>query len=95
MSNAKPKHTPGPWSIGPKYPKGLVSVIHLDETGTFREIAEADTKANATLIAAAPEMLEALVEIGEELDEQGKLDLLSDETRELLARAIVKARGES
>lgn len=53
----KIEHTPGPWRVGPYYKHevvsdhGVICCAHLD-TG--------ETRANAKLIAAAPDLLEAL-----------------------------------
>ena len=63
------EHTPGPWTIGPKFIGTMSSVIkergngkliiaHIDDVDGF----EGDTAANARLIAAAPELLKALEE---------------------------------
>ena len=61
------KHTPGPWFVnyldGERY-----SIVDNKDMGAFSGIAivafhddaEGETKANARLIAAAPELLEAL-----------------------------------
>jgi len=56
----KTKHTPGPWKVDPDYLEEVicsefVSILPYCTSG-FEEEAEA----NAKLIAAAPEMLEAL-----------------------------------
>lgn len=64
MSNSK-KHTPGPWRLAKNDPNwietknGLIAMIS-DVRGD-RNITSR-TQANAALIAAAPEMLEALNE---------------------------------
>lgn len=48
------KHTPGPWSVHPMAP----TAVHQPELGCWIPQSEAD----ARLIAAAPELLEALRE---------------------------------
>lgn len=62
-------HTPGPWSINPKGGTPMVG-IDLQDGGELLPIVEvvygynnAEAKANARLIAAAPELLEALDEL--------------------------------
>ena len=50
------KHTPGPWRIEWEMAHGGLSVV---ATIHFHD----DTEANARLVAAAPELLEALQEI--------------------------------
>lgn len=59
----EPKHTPGPWAVDP-YPNGLCGVTAPE--GDYRATigvaycAGYDSKATATLFAAAPELAEAL-----------------------------------
>ena len=56
---AKPSHTPGPWKIMP-----LGTVIYApSKVGPNVTICTGTTPANARLIAAAPELLEALKEL--------------------------------
>jgi hypothetical protein len=64
--DSKPKHTPGPWGIGEIINKNKLvkSALVLSPAGgviaTASNITLAGTLANAALIAAAPELLEAL-----------------------------------
>ena len=83
------KHTPGPWEfldnslVGPKIddkPVWLRPVILRSETGV--------AKADANLIAAAPDLLEAL----ETLVRNGTRSTLEDWEAAMVA--IAKARGE-
>ncbi|WP_046382667.1 hypothetical protein [Pseudomonas veronii] len=63
------KHTPGPWVVDPDSPTdispaddlrlGIASISHADEAGGRWEFGE-QSKANAKLIAAAPNLLAAL-----------------------------------
>jgi len=61
---SKAKHTPGPWTIG----KGRFTVRTTDGkfiarthiAGSLRELPEVEQEANASLISAAPELLQAL-----------------------------------
>ena len=79
------QHTPGPW----------VSDAHLVLTSDDYSIATVrsksltaeETNANAMLMAAAPEMLEAL-------ELTISKDMLSGETRDIATAAIAKARGK-
>ena len=67
-NNAKPSaHTPGPWSSGYSEGRGTLCVRAADtwicgellaENGTA--ISQQEAEANARLIAAAPELLEAV-----------------------------------
>ncbi len=58
------KHTPGPWTILPgeqgRLPRYIISA---DRLPPLKMICELGTKANARLIAAAPELLEALTHV--------------------------------
>ena len=63
MSNKETKHTPGPWET---LPDGDTFFIRVSDKAkpiaklTWACIRRAELKANARLIAAAPELLEAL-----------------------------------
>lgn len=78
---AMSKHTPGPWTahvpypatnpryaVTASYPNGLTFEVAVASMGDW---SMAEARANATLIAAAPELLEALRGIVQELDEFG------------------------
>lgn len=85
MSN----HTPGPWSAGHTFQKyhavtcGDGRAVAL--TGTLFSADSAESIANAHLIAAAPELLEALIGL-----EQWVGGTAYDRAR----AAIAKAKGE-
>lgn len=62
-----PKHTPGPWLV--RQPGGTVVITPSGDGRTFSEVARtvsgslnSERHANARLIAAAPDLLEALTE---------------------------------
>ena len=64
------KHTPGPWQIGKNFGSVVCDtpvpgISGSDDTEYYggHLIAESVTEANARLIAAAPELLEALKEL--------------------------------
>ncbi len=97
------KHTPGPWVVGEpnKGPvAGTVPVHTADYMESYRTGqlvcsvygTAAFSDANARLIAAAPDLLDALQGIQAAWDE-GRL-LTSDEAANMRA-AIAKATGES
>jgi len=72
----EPKHTPGPWYIGPNKTQVYDKNVWYDENGIrYGETPniiidiEPANPANARLIAAAPEMLEALSRCKNELEE--------------------------
>jgi len=59
MTMTTTKHTPGPWSASPSPTSdGLYHVYKAD--GNFLTLEDAEHEANARLIAAAPDLLEAL-----------------------------------
>jgi hypothetical protein len=64
------KHTPGPWHVDEQnVHSGQVCTCHGDTPGTWYEVWSPNwgeginQKANAQLIAAAPDLLEALKEL--------------------------------
>ena len=110
------QHTPGPWIVGPV---DDTVVTHLGADGCRYEVAAIDgdyndpdtwpiMEANARLIAAAPELYEALAETWRVLDAAGLLNLsngvqlgqtawyVKARDAEALARAaLAKAGGAS
>ena len=90
-----PKHTPGPWKQGNDRIECSEGYGVAD---LFTQRNDAETKANARLIAAAPEMLEALEALVREFDDTYDGDPISMEKHEAIEKArnsIIKARGES
>lgn len=89
------KHTPGPWiQVGhwvehpnEKIPDICTCDLQAIGHGHLKR-TEAETIANARLIAAAPDMLEALKLIQNQ-------DLVLPADREIIKSAIAKATGES
>lgn len=61
---AKPAHTPGPWATDAAYVSDRYRYVLADD-GMICRITKigAASESNARLIAAAPEMLEALKEV--------------------------------
>lgn len=103
MSN---KHTPGPWIVRvlergdvARHPKGYKTIVDLDQpngigqrsAGTLIVFGD-EGEANARLIAAAPEMLEALKAMADfasnQLSPEGRLNALGK-----MDAAIRKAEG--
>jgi hypothetical protein len=92
----KSKYTPGPWSADEcrsgfavyAYKSGDVVVRTEDEEGRYGAI---DNEANARLIAAAPELLEALQEIIIAADGEGwsQLDASFTKARAAISKAIL------
>lgn len=54
------KHTPGPWKVNKDYKGRTIIDCNDDNICIMDSLHEVDIKHNARLIAAAPEMLEAL-----------------------------------
>ena len=90
------KHTPGPWRIGSPPPNGQQTIgtdqglmVAVATTG-----AGVQTKANANLIAAAPDLLKALEDCVVVMDrELAGLKVIQPELSAARA-AIAKATGE-
>lgn len=90
------KHTPGPWHVVEKAEHKGQGILHIVEEGgdPYWDIAtlmthDEELEANARLIAAAPELLEAAQKA---LDEC--VDLIGTDEGEALEAAIKKALGE-
>lgn len=99
------KHTPGPWAVdADAYPIFIYSESEtwplIDELGNEEGCKGAfiantgDNKANARLIAAAPELLEALQAIVKSLVDQDDEGMIEHAQQMIDARvAIAKATG--
>lgn len=91
------KHTPGPWVVESSgLVKGNGGLNDVALPYTYRD-EPALTEANARLLAAAPELLEALEVITgllKEMDRDRKLSIGSS-VWALMNNALIKARGES
>jgi hypothetical protein len=100
VSNPKTKHTAGPWVVDfvsvtdctvrtATYPQRSICLVSDDVVGHRNP-------ENAQLIAAAPELLEALELLNEALAEHGKMISTKQvKATKLAYTAIAKARGES
>jgi len=83
------KHTPGPWKVITEAAALEVDVFEVAEVSHFRVIpdrpdtwsSQGDAFADARLIAAAPELLEALESI------------VNSDNYQIVAAAIAKATG--
>lgn len=94
------KHTPGPWQTGSdNHGNGYYSEWLTIETSTFDLIAKtpeqkgitAQDEANARLIAAAPELLQACLQVRILLRASGMLGL----HLETVEQAITKAQNDT
>ena len=88
------KHTSGPWIIEQRDPLACTYSLRLSKMG-IDSIDGKESDANARLIAAAPELLEALILCREELN--GLPHSLGYEFTHIpqIDAAIAKARGEA
>lgn len=94
MNNPKPKHTPGPWRISNVLSNRLQIGVKGEEIAAL-QYGE-NKEANAHLIAAAPEMLEALHLAVGHLEQRQVLDGVKSHrtnTLKVLNAAIAKAEG--
>lgn len=103
------KHTPGPWSIEDPMGPEIISIVRGNDPQSWIDIAQIGTvgeggddrrylehMANAHLIAAAPELLEALETLlGDYEAMLGDGVCMNPPQQAVIARAaIAKAKGE-
>lgn len=101
------KHTPGPWRIGTPGPNGCYTVgterglMTAMVAHSINEPEQAEqAEANAKLIAAAPDLLEALISLTEDAFPRftggrvGTFDIRKGAYESAMA-AIARAKGES
>lgn len=96
------KHTPGPWRTTPN---GVVTsdscqIAHVGETSRPADMVGSFERwdADARLIAAAPELLEALDNLlswAEDIHTPGKTTRINYHGMDMARAAIAKALGES
>lgn len=90
------KHTPGPWVVDPDSPTdispaddlslGIASISHVDQAG--RWFFGEQSKANAKLIAAAPELLAFAMHVHKSILSNGEYAPISIErVSEVIAKA--------
>jgi len=100
------KHTPGPWNIAyyenDQYPAVVTNkytVCMLDQDYFETEMPGEEVRANAHLIASAPDLLEFIEEIAESFNFGDAIKDYADEDifhKVMHARKLIKkARGES
>ena len=87
------KHTPGPWNRikGDRNVYSASGTVCKTPAIIGGGSAAANWEANASLIAAAPDLLEALSEI---INDGGKF-VMTNETHRKARAAIARARGEA
>lgn len=91
------KHTPKPWTQYPLYNQDKEVVIMATVNGLDFEIATVgrNTKANACLIASAPDLLEALKKIYDACPDYEKIQGLLGMIKRTAETAINKAEGKA
>jgi len=92
------KHTPGPWKLDDvsdfiRGPRGVYIAELCDANSDRVQVHGPRFEANARLIAAAPDLLEALEHISRELPENEFIKHSKDAIRKV-KDAIRKAKGE-
>lgn len=91
------KHTPGPWSVA-RHGYGTFYEAHAfiehSVCGIWWPDGNVEQEANARLIAAAPELLEALKRLTEGMEASGGWDG-DDEDFDTAMKAIAKAEGRA
>ena len=98
------KHTPGPWTVNRYHPDKAKAVVFeiwggkdgLSSVCKFRPVNSENNRANATLIASAPELLEACKAVNASLVAHGFANTMGGmfyKEALLLAQAITKAEG--
>lgn len=89
------KHTPAPWKHTIRNANEIMTTFHGVTIGdVYLDITTANQKADSHLIAAAPELLEALIELTESAKEA--IDGLGDlsDAIDTAKAAIAKALGQ-
>lgn len=100
------KYTPGPWEIGKFWPSSKreeLSECEITPVGEFAILAHVyrpdrskeEAEANAHLIAAAPELLEACIKMYDHIfNRQCQTDIEIADMRDYACDAITKAEGK-
>lgn len=88
------KHTPAPWKHTIRNANEIMTTFHgVTIGGVYLDITTANQKSDAHLIAAAPELLEALIEMQRNGRKQGWNDIY-ESSMEKTRLAIAKALGQ-
>ncbi|VEB72423.1 Uncharacterised protein [Providencia rustigianii] len=88
------KHTPAPWKYTIRNANEIMTTFHGVTIGdVYLDITTANQKADSHLIAAAPELLEALIEMQRNGRKQGWNDIY-ESSMEKTSLAIAKALGQ-
>lgn len=90
-------HTPGPWRAATRgwgWQVMAGEAFICEDHGFETKIGDEERSANARLIAAAPDMLDALVRMVAESETYDCSAVFCNGVREIALDAIEKARGE-
>jgi hypothetical protein len=91
------KHTPGPWETKPTLLCDAVRIFSGDiylAAVTNSDFTLKQNQANANLIAAAPDLLEALERVQRKFYPANQREQNRDFTWHIVNKAIAKAKGE-
>lgn len=89
------KHTPGPWEVLEAEDARYITTDHGDQY-IAKTVDLLDEPANATLMAAAPELLDAIVNMVSRFDiGKSNYGFVTDSDLRKCHAAIAKARGQS
>jgi len=91
MKNTQ-KHTPGPWEEKDGVVYGKMGIIRPYITDINDDHNDGETKANARLVAASPELLSSAIEALHALEQH--VPGIHPIIRQHLASAIAKAEGK-
>jgi hypothetical protein len=92
MKPTKPKHTPGPWKVLHRTNTFLKTIVTDTHDVNFQSIGDVSGAENAQLIAAAPEMLEALEHVLKQIQPSDDADVYLLNS---VKKVIAKAKGVS
>ena len=95
------QHTAGPWKSEYRFRSARDKKIKITDGGGFllalvpRDVKQAQQEANAAIMAAAPQMCQALEELIEEMENDPRLNHHAAETTgfDMARAALQKAKG--
>jgi len=88
------KHTPGPWVLDAGISSNVVLIDSKATNGAVGEIVDCRNRADAVLIAAAPDLYDALENVREQLLQLPKSLGYDITAITVIDAALAKARGE-
>ena len=89
------KHTPGPWEVNGNGENEIcqLDIVTITANHDINDDGPERVEADAALIAAAPELLEALERLTEYIDAYIVVDQLGENLKDIARAAIRKAKG--